>query len=205
MARLRPVRIEPLTYVSVREIAAIYFAILGATWLLLEPLSSFGLLPRVSILQGWIGYGLLLLLSLIGTAFLVPMYRRRSSARTTRIVFSVASSSDGAVHVVRSPDTMLVADFLHEFTNYLSKGPGGPTVRSLLRTHHPVLQTLQGRKMCGVSSSMSLKGAGIVDGSHCEVVAFPRLERVLFCKGAIAPSSIRRDTGPADQTAPNQP
>jgi hypothetical protein len=199
MARVRPVRIEPLTYVSAREIAAIYFVVLGATWLLLEPLSSFGLLPRVSHLQGWIGYGLLLLLSLIVTIFLVPKYRRRSSAMTTYIVFSVASSSDGAVHVVRSPETMLVADFLREFTNYLSKGPGGPTVQSLLRTHEPVLQALKGRTMRGASSGMSLKGAGIIDGSHCEVVAIPRSERVLFCKG----TPVRKETDSTDQAPPN--
>lgn len=180
MSKVRPIRIEPITYISLRAIAAIFLAVFGAGWLMIEPLSTFGLLPKMSVLSGWIGYSALVALSLVVTILLVPMYRQRPSATTKYLIFTVASASDGAEHAVKSPAAMLVGDFVHQFVAYLSKGAGGEAVKALIRTHDPILQLVQSGNASDLSNAVSLTTAGIIDGTHCQIAARPKEERILF-------------------------
>ena len=182
MSKVRPIKIEPITYISLRAIVAIFLAVFGAGWLMIEPLSTFGLLPKMSVLSGWIGYLALVAVSLVVTILLVPMYRQRPSATTKYLIFTVASASDGAEHAVKSPAAMLVGDFVQQFAVYLSKGAGGEAVKSLLRTHDPILQIVHHGNASDLSNSVSLAFAGIVDGTHCQISARPKEDQILFSR-----------------------
>lgn len=181
---MRATIIEPVTTVPLRAIVGTFVGTFGALWLLIEPMTGFGLFPKLSTSVAWLGYVSLLVLSTFSVFVFVPVYRKIKSSRKTFFTFLVISASDGAEHLVTSPSNMMVGDFLHYFLQYLSRGRAGDVVLALQRTHEPTLQIITTSGFVDLHNSHTLDIAGISNDARCQISATPREPRVLFSRHA---------------------
>jgi len=165
----RPITIVPSANLPRYGPVAAFASSFAAIWLYVEPLGLFGLVPPLPAAKGILLYALMIACAIVVTVVWVMLHRRYSYGRLTFITFIVASSSDGADHVVRAPTNMLVDDFLYKFLRYLESGPAGDRIRALQRQHFPVLQLNLNNAISDVPMDKTLSDAGITDGCRCLV------------------------------------
>jgi len=181
---MRATVIEPATTVPLQAMTGVFFATFSALWLLVEPIFGLGLLPSFPYEAGWVGYALIVALSVASVFIFVPVYRKLKSSKKTFLTFRVISASDGAEHLVSSPSAMLVGDFTAGFLKYLSRGPAKDHVLALQRTHEPVLQIITASGSVNLPNGEALECAGISNGVRCQISAIPREAHVLFSRAA---------------------
>ena len=173
----KAITIAPVEELSFKSLSAVFVTIFGLFWLFLEPLGMFGLLPSLTSVSGWPAYFGLLCVSLTGVVVTRLLYRRAGYSKLTFVIFTVASSADGADHFVRAPGNMQVWHFVHEFLSYVSRGPARERVRQLMFHFDPVLQVGREGSFVDVGNSLTLLQAGITDGVRCQIRGISRPER----------------------------
>lgn len=188
MPRARPLTIAHIEGLSFKATFGIFAAAFGLVWLFIEPLSLFGLLPQIS---GWTGIAayLVMLIAAIAAVRVAALIRRHSGhAKLSFVTFTVASSTDGADHLVRAPINMQVWDFVYLFLRELERGPAREHVRALHRQFDPILQLGKDGHFFDVGSSLTLTQAGVIDGVLCRIRGEPRRERnmPMFSRGGTA-------------------
>lgn len=185
MPKTQPLTIAHVEGLSLKTAAGVFVTAFGLVWLFIEPLGLFGLLPQLSGWMGFAAYIVMLIAAIAAVRIAVLVRRRYGHLKLTFVTFTVASSTDGADHLVRAPVNMQVWDFVYLFLRKLEDGPAAERVRALNRQFDPILQLGKDGHFIDIGNSLTLTHAGIIDGALCRIRGEPRKERgVLFSRGA---------------------
>lgn len=107
--------------ISLKKVGVIYFSSFGSLWLILEPLSFFGVFPDAQKI-GWVGYASLVVISLFISVTICQLWRAVQFKRLKFVSVVMESSLEGSFYKVKSPATLQVWDFSHLFIEHLQKG-----------------------------------------------------------------------------------
>lgn len=166
---MRTYTIAPATPVSFKAVASVFACAFGTIWLFVEPLGLFGLVPPVGGFTGIISYVLMLIAASCFLAVFLRAYRWHKVHTLPLVALSVASASDGATYSLRVSANMQIGDFLCEFLDLLSRGPGRERVQLFSRRYFPVLQVRRGESFVDVDSNQTVCSAGLKDKDICLV------------------------------------
>jgi hypothetical protein len=180
---MQPATITPAAQgLPVKAWLGVFAGSSGGIWLFVEPLGLFGLVPQLPVLDGAMAYAAMLIAAVLCAAVAAKLYGRYTNAKLTYLTFTVASSSDGADHLVRAPTNMQVWDFLARFLDHLSEGSAAERVKALRWGYDPILQIKRSDSFVDVANSLTLIQAGITDGAMCQIGGKSR--PALFSRGA---------------------
>ena len=168
----KPITIALIPNLGFRASFAIFATTFGLLWLVVEPLGFFGLLPNISGSLAWLAYLSLIGISIASVSIAHVLFRHGGQAKLTFITFTVASSSDGASHLVRAPLNMQLRDFV-----YLSNGPAKERIRQLRTNFEPILQVEKEGGFIDLDQNQTLSQAGVKDGNLCQIRGKPLPER----------------------------
>jgi hypothetical protein len=162
-----------------------YLTIFGTLWLFVEPLGTFGLIPTLEKLTGFLLYFLLLVFpALVLSIGLRWQYWYRTHDLPF-VTLSLRSSIDGVTYSLRVTENMQIGQFLSQFVEILCQGPAQKFVAAILEKHYPVLQVKRTESFVDIDSNLTLYAANIRDGDICQVRAqvYENQSRVMFSRG----------------------
>ena len=176
--------IAPVPPVTLVGMGSFYVATFGALWLFIEPLGAFGLIPAVSKLSGFYLYSLLLVVPAFALPALLRWHRWYKTHDLPFVRLTVRSAADGTTYSLRVAENMQVAEFLHQYTEILLRGPARDNVEATLRHYYPVLQANRDGGLVDIDGNFTLHAAGIKDGEECQVRAqeYEHKNQVMFSR-----------------------
>jgi hypothetical protein len=179
---MRTYTIAPASPISFKAVASVFVSAFGIIWLFIEPLGLFGLVPPVGGLAGFVSYLLMLCTAVLVVVVFFRGYRWYKIHDLPYIMLKVASSSDGATYSLRVSANMQVGDFLGDFLNLLSRGPGREKILLFRRRYFPVLQVCRGDEFIDIDSNLTVGAAGLKDQDFCQVRGeqYEHFDRPLF-------------------------
>ena len=182
---MRTYTIAPASPTSFKTVASVFVGAFGTIWLFIEPLGLFGLVPTVGSIMGIVLYLLMLCAALLVVVVFLRSYRWYKIHDLPFIALNVASASDGATYSLRVAANMQVRDFLYDFLNLLSRGPGREKVQLFRRHYLPILQIRRGDAFVDVDSNLTASDAGLKDQDFCQLRGEPHKidDRILFSRG----------------------
>ena len=129
--------IAPVPPITLVGMGPFYVATFGVLWLFIEPLEAFGLIPAISRLSGLYLYSLLLVIPALALLALLRWHRWHKTHDLPFVRLTVRSAADGATYSLRATENMQVAEFLHQYTEILLRGPARGNVEATLRRSIP--------------------------------------------------------------------
>lgn len=103
-----------------------------------------------------------------------------SRSLTTLRVTVDCHNSPGRLHFEVDPH-LPVHDLVEQVLERLAEGGNAEQVNTMRRYYSPVLELLQEDGAVPLSSSDTVRQAGITDRSLCRIAAKPRKDRIMFC------------------------
>lgn len=188
---MRTYTIAPASPMSFKAVASVFVGAFGTIWLFVEPLGLFGLVPVVSAITGVVLYLLMLCAALLVVVAFLRSYRWYKRHNLPFIALNVASASDGAIYSLRVSANMQIGDFLYNFLDLLSRGPGRERVQLFNHRYFPILQVRRGESFVDIDSNLTVSSAGLKDQDFCQV----RGEQYRFFNHALY-SKVRRRVPP---------
>ncbi len=159
-----------------KRLAGVFVAVFGTFWLLLEPLSSFTAGRSVLSSIGWWGY-----LVLAGMSFLITIafesYRHRKVLESHDFVsFFLIFPKTGPRVLIKAPSDMEVESFLRALATRVGVSRLLPVESTILhlRRHNLMIKTEEGFRP--VDSRLTLREAGVLDGTVCRLRDYVRVE-----------------------------
>ncbi|WP_321392216.1 hypothetical protein [uncultured Desulfuromusa sp.] len=150
-----------LPYLNLTELGGTYVSTFGIIWLIIEPLSLFGLMPESISTTGWLGYIALIILSLVIATPISQKIRKIKFNRQELLKVNVESSLEGVTYSVKTPANIQVYDFSRLFVDHLERGPVSKKIKALKWHYSPVLNIRRGETKVELDNSMTLQEANI--------------------------------------------
>lgn len=162
-----------LTHVTLKQFGAIYLAVVGGIWLLLEPLSLFGLFEEEMNNLGLFGYFSLFITSLVMAVLFSQFWRNYNFYSQDFIEVIVESSIEGASYKVKAPKYIQIFEFVGLFVEHLEKGESRDSVRVLRRSFYPILNIVRNREKIDIDQNMRLCDIDLMDDDIFAVCGKP--------------------------------
>jgi hypothetical protein len=162
---------------TLKRRAVVFLSGFGAIWLLLEPVFAFTAGAGILSSVGWLGYVLMLVMSSVITGFAEFSHRKHRVGTPEFVSFFIVFPKSGHRLLVKAPMDMQIESFLRVFVTRLGSLLPTECAAIHLYTHNLMISTERGFRP--VDSSLTLREAGIGDGTICRLRAYIRVEYTL--------------------------
>lgn len=189
---MRTYTITPASPVTFKTAASVYVGAFGTIWLFVEPLGLFGLVPPVGGIAGLTSYLLMLASAMFVLLAFLRGYQWYKIHNLPFVSFMTISASDGATYSLRVAENMQVGDFLHEFMDILSRGPGREKVQLFSHRYDPILQVRRNDQFIDIDSNLTVGTSGLKDNDICQIRGelSKVFSRVMFSRASARDDSV---------------